>query len=44
MLVMPGLAAVEGLTFAFDDAKDWLLVGVADVLPLDDERNFWRSG
>ena len=38
-----GTSLTEGLTFAFDNAKGWLRVGGADVLPLDDERNFWRG-
>lgn len=38
-----GSSLTEGVTFSFDKDKGWLRIGGADLLPLDDEKNFWRG-
>lgn len=38
-----GSSLTGGLTWAFDKTKGWLKIGGSDLLPLDDEKNFWRG-
>ncbi|GCT38801.1 hypothetical protein [Escherichia coli] len=38
-----GSTLTDGVTFSFDKDKGWLRIGGADLLPLDDEKNFWRG-
>jgi hypothetical protein len=38
-----GSSLTRGLNWAFDKIKGWLRVGGSDLLPLDDEKNFWRG-
>ena len=38
-----GSSLTRGLVWAFDKIKGWLRVGGSDLLPLDDEKNYWRG-
>lgn len=41
--IPPGSSLTRGLIWAFDKIKGWLRVGGSDLLPLDDEKNYWRG-
>ncbi|EWG71724.1 hypothetical protein P346_00406 [Enterobacter sp. DC1] len=38
-----GSSLTRGLIWAFDKIRGWLRVGGSDLIPLDDEKNFWRG-